>query len=84
MFDLAIRHEEKLYQQKLDNLKKNFNQQLEVMRKELDLIADRQEKLQTKHSGTANTTTATPPPPQKTTTPKETSSGNGIVEKDIR
>jgi predicted nucleic acid-binding Zn-ribbon protein len=65
MFELAIKHEEKLYQQKLNILKKSFNDQLETMRKKMDLIEERQKKLSTKQSGAAKTTTVKPPSPQK-------------------
>ncbi len=84
MFEVALRHEEKLYRQRLNLLKESFNKQLEIMYKKMGVIEESQKKLSSKRSSPAQKTTVKPPAPQKKTTQKKTSSTSGIVEKNIK
>ena len=70
MFEVALRHEEKLYRQRLNLLKESFNKQLEIMYKKMGVIEERQKKLSSKRAGAAQKTTVKPPAPQKKTTQK--------------
>ena len=83
-FDLTIRHEEKFYQQKLNDLEKSLSEKIEPLRNQIKALEDKQKK----SAATGTTPAAQPPvlsapPPVESIKPAIPEPGK-IIEQEIK
>ena len=82
MFELAIRHEEKLYQKKLEVLSTSLSSQLDAINKQIAAIERAQQKISASSPSVATPPLKAPASPQPTTGKANAETG-GILEKNL-
>lgn len=84
MFELALKHEEKMIRQKLETLRKSLTDQLENINAKLTAIEQKQGGLTSANPPPAKDTSIKSPAPTDATERPPTSKPGGITEKEIR